>query len=142
MALIIYPTTDYDSFCSLADADTLITANVPAAQHILWDALDDADKEVELRQATLLIKNKIDLPGMLEDDLKLACALLANSSTGTDMADSDGKTGNVKSKEIVDVVKTEYFGRSKSNDEFPNMVNLLLSQYQVKSSSSFTFERS
>ena len=141
MALTIYPTTDYDSFCSLADADTLITANVPAAQHAAWDLLADPNKEVQLRQATILIKNKINLPGTLEDDLKLACALLANSSTGEDLTDSDGKTGNVKSKEIVDVVKTEYFGRSKSNDEFPNMVNLLLSQYQVKSSSSFSFER-
>jgi len=141
MALTIYPNIDYDSFCSLADAELLIVANVPAAQHTLWDALTDPNKEVQLRQATLLIKNKIQLPGTLEDDLQLACALLANSSTGTDITDSDGKTGNVKSKEIVDVVKTEYFGRSKGNDEFPNMVNLLLSQYQVKSSSSFTFER-
>ncbi len=141
MALTIYPDTGYDSFCSLADADALITANVPAAQHTLWDDLTDPNKEVELRQATLLIKNKIDLPGTLEDDLKLACALLANSSTVTDMTDADGKTGNIKVKEIVDVVKTEYFGKSKGNDEFPNMVNLLLSQYQVKSSSSFEFSR-
>ena len=139
--LIEYPNTGFDTFCSLTDAEALISANVPAAQHELWDALTDPNKEVHLRQATILIKNKIQLPGTLEDDLQLACALLANSSTGTDLIDSDGKTGNIKSKEIVDVVKTEYFGRSKKNDEFPNMVNLLLSQYEVKSSSSFSFNR-
>ena len=139
--LIVYPNTDYDTFCSLIDADALILANVPEAQHLLWDALTDLNKEVHLRQATILIKNKIQLPGTLEDDLKLACAYLANSSVGEDITDGDGSTGNVKVKEIVGVVKTEWFGRSKSNDEFPNLVNLLLSQYEVSSSSSFSFER-
>ena len=139
--LIVYPNTGFDTFCRLSDADALILANVPESQHLLWDDLTDQNKEVHLRQATILIKNKIQLPGTLEDDLKLACAYLANSSVGEDITDGDGSTGNVKVKDIVGVVKTEYFGRSKSNDEFPNLVTLLLSQYEVSSSSSFTFER-
>jgi len=141
MALTIYPDTGYDSLCSLADAEALILANIPAAQHAAWDALpDDAAKEIELRQATILIKNKITLPSTLEDDLKLACVYLANSSVGVVMTNEDGK-GDIKMKEIVDVVKTEYFGRAKDSNEFPDIVNMLLSQYQVTSSSSFEFER-
>jgi len=143
MALTIYPTDEYDSFCSLADAETLIAANIPSAQHTLWDALADSDKEILLRQSTILIKNSVTtLPATLEDDLKLACAYLANNSVGITMTDSNGKEGNVKVKEIVDVVKTEYFSAGKSNNSFPTIVNSLLSQYGVSTSSSFKFERS
>lgn len=141
MALTIYPATGYDSFTTLADAEALILANIPAAQHTAWDALpDDAAKEIELRQATILIKNKTTLPDTLEDDLKLACVYLANSSVGVTMTNEDGKA-DIKMKEIVDVVKTEYFGRSKDSNEFPDIVNMLLSQYEVTTSSSFSFER-
>lgn len=142
MALTVYPTTDYDTFCSLADAETIVSDNIPSAQHTSWDDLTDENKEVELRQATILIKNKVTVPPTLENDLKLACVYLANSSVGTVMTDNDGTTGNVKTKDIVGVVRTEYFGRSEDNDSFPNIVNLLLSQYEVASGSSFSFERS
>lgn len=142
MALTVYPTTDYDTFCSLADAETLIANNVPATYHESWDLLTDDDKEVQLRQSSILIKNKVSiLPTTLEDDLKLACALLANSSVGTNMSDDDGKS-DIKVKEIVDVVKTEYWGRKKDSNTMPDMVIMLLAQYEVTSSSSFSFERS
>lgn len=141
MPLTIYPTTGYDSFCSLADAEALIAANIPSAQHTAWDAITtDTDKEVELRQATILIKNKITLPETLEDDLKLACVYLANSSVGVNMMNEDGK-GDIKSKEIVDVVKTEFFGGKKDSNSMPDMVMMLLAQYEIVASSSFTFER-
>ena len=142
MALIIYPTTSYDTFCSLVDAEALILANVPTAQKALWDALTDPDKEILLRQATLLIKNKITLPYTLEDDLKLATAYLANSSVAVDMTTSDGKE-NVKVKDIVGVVKTEYFSRGQDSNSFPDLVVLLLGQYQITSvGSSIKFARS
>lgn len=141
MALIVYPTTGYDTYCALADADTLITNNVPTANRAAWDALADADKEIELRQATLLIKNRVStLPSTLESDLQLACALLANNSVGVNMSNDDGKS-DVKVKEIVGVVKTEYFGRGGSSNAFPDMVVMLLAQYEVSSSSEFSFER-
>ena len=140
MALTEYPTTGYDTLCSLADAEALILANIPLNQHELWDALSDSDKEILLRQSTLLIKNKITLPDTLEDDLKLATAYLANNSINVSMINEDGKD-NVKIKEIVGVVKTEYFGHGEKSDSFPNMVNLLLAQYEVTSDSSFTFNR-
>lgn len=140
MALIIYPNDGYDSFCSLTDAEGLIAANIPASQHEAWDDLVDPDKEVLLRQSTLIIKNRIDLPDTLESDLKLATVYLANSSVGVDMTNEDGKA-DIKSKEIVDVVKTEYFGSKKDSNALPDMVTMLLAQYDVKSSSSFTFER-
>ena len=141
MALIEYPLENYDTFCSLADAETLILNNIPATQTEAWNALDDTQKEVQLRQATLLIKNKITLPDTLEDDLKLATAYLANASTGNDVTDDDG-SGNVKIKEITGVVKTEFFSPNKSNDDFPNMVTLLLSKYEVVQDGTFTFSRS
>jgi len=140
MALIVYPDTGYDTLCSLADAEAIILANIPAAQHTSWDGLVDGAKEIQLRQATMLIKNKVTLPATLEDDLKFACAYLANSSIDVSMDDDDGK-GSVKTKEIVGVVKTEWFYARKDSNSFPDMVNMLLKQYELTASSSFSFER-
>jgi len=142
MALIIYPDTGYDSFCSVVDADDLIDLNIPAAQADAWfNIADDFDKEVLLRQATTIIKHRIDLPDTLEDNLKLATVYLANASIGIDMTNEDGNN-DIKSKEIVGVVKTEFFGTKKDSNALPDMVTMLLAAYDVKSSSSFSFERS
>lgn len=140
MALILYPLDGYDTFCSLADAESLITNNIPSIQHTAWDALQDPEKEILLRQATLIIKNKIDLPEELENELKLATVYLANSSVGLDMTNDDGKS-NIKSKEIVGVVKTEFFGKSSDSNSLPDMVTMLLSKYDFTSGSSFIFQR-
>ena len=143
MALTEYPTTSWDTFCSLADAEALLLANVPTSQRTLWDApLANADKEIQLRQATLLIKQRITVPDTLEDDLKLATALLANSSININMQDEDGKTGNIKSKRIEGVVDTEYFAPSADSNSFPDLVVSLLEQYNGESDGSFTFNRS
>ena len=103
MALIEYPTTGWDTFCSLANAEALLLANVPSAQRTAWDALIDADKEIILRQATIMIRTSItlstDLPLTLDPDLQLATAYVANSSVGIDMLTSD-KSSNVKVKEV------------------------------------------
>ena len=141
MALIIYPTTNYDTFCLLADAETILLNNIPLAQRTSWDALADADKEILLRQSTLLIETRIVKPSTLESNLQKACAFLANYSVNQDMTNSDGKTGNIKVKEIVDVVKTEYFNASKDSDSFPSIVSALLKGYGVTTSSTFTFNR-
>lgn len=139
--LTIYPDPGYDSFCSLADAGLLIAANIPSAQHTAWDNLPTVgDKEIELRQATILIRNKITLPDTLEEDLKLATVYLANSSVGVVMTNEDGK-GDIKVKEIVDVVKTEFFGRKKDSNSMPDIVVMLLAQYQIIASSTFSFNR-
>ena len=142
MALIEYPLDNYDTFCSLVDADAILLLNVPSAQLADWTALLDADKEVLLRQSTTLIRNKITLPYTLEDDLKLATAYLANSSVAVDMTTADGKE-NVKEKDIVGVVKTVYFSRGQDSNSFPDLVVLLLGQYQITSvGSSIKFARS
>ena len=140
--LVIYPTTDYESFCSLTDANTIITNYFQASQRAGWEALDDTDKESLLRQSTLLIEQKVgELPTALETNLQRATAYLANHSIGKDMT-NESNTGNVKIKEITGVVKTEYFNPSedKSND-FPDVVISLLAKYDVSNSSSFSFNR-
>jgi len=57
MALTIYPALGADSFISLADATTTITAN--SLQSSQWIALTDANKEVYLRIAYINIVNNI-----------------------------------------------------------------------------------
>ena len=141
MSLIIFPTTDYDSFCSVTDADSLLSLNVPTAQRTLWDApLSTQEKEIYLRQATLLIKQKITLPDTEEDDLTLATAYLANHSIGVDMTNEDGEN-NIKVDEVVGVVKTEYFSPSESSNSMPDIVLSLLTGYEATSQSSFSFNR-
>ena len=139
MALIEYNNTDWDTFCSLADADTIITNYVPDSA--AWLALEEAQKEVYLRQATETVKGSVlCLPDTLEDDLKKATAYTANYSIDTPTATDNGK-GNVKIKEIVDVVKTEFFYPTKAN-ALPDNVVKLLEQYCIEASdSAFEFCR-
>lgn len=143
MALTIYPLDNYDSFCTVADADTLLTANVPTSQRTSWDALIEADKEIYLRQATTIIRTKVsELPTTLEDDLKLACAYLANYSVGIDMTNSDNK-GNLKRINIAnETIEKEYFTQTKDSNDLPDIVVSLLAQYGVKTTGTFSFQRS
>lgn len=138
--MTIYPNTDYDTFCLLADAETILINNVPSSQLASWTALADADKEILLRQSTLLIENKITLPSTLESKLQKACAYLALYSVGVDMTNSTNDS-NVKVDEVVGVVKTEYFAPNKSQNSFPDIVEMLLSGYGVTSDDSFSFVR-
>ena len=139
--LIIYPTDLYDSFVSLADAETILTNNVPSSQLTDWNNLLDSDKEIYLRQATLLIANKITLPATLEDNLKRATTYLALHSVGKVMTANDGKTGNIKRKRVEGVIDTEYFNAGQDSNSFPEIVTLLLKDYGTTSSSSFAFSR-
>lgn len=140
MALILYPLSDYDAFTSVLDCDSILVNNVIGSQREGYDALDNTDKEIYIRQASLLIKQKITLPDALENDLKIATAYLVNHSVGVNMLNEDKKS-NIKSKEIVDVVKTEYFGRGEDSNSFPDIVESLLDQYSSVTSSFFIFER-
>lgn len=139
--MIIYPLEDYDTFCLLADAETILINNIPSSQRTAWDLLADIDKEILLRQSSILIETKIVKPSTLESNLQKACAILANYSADKDMLNADGKGGNVKVKEIVGVVSTTYFNASKDSDSFPSIVSSLLKNYGVTTSSTFTFNR-
>ena len=141
MSWIIYPTTNYDSFCLLADADIILTNYLQTSQLVAWTALSDADKQTLLRQSTLLIEQKVEeLPTALEINLQRATAYLANFSIAKDMTNED-KSSNVKIKEITGIVKTEYFNPSEQSNTFPDIVLSLLSVYDVFSSGSFSFIR-
>lgn len=139
--LIIYPTDLYDSFVSLADAETILTNNVPSSQLTDWNNLLDSDKEIYLRQSTILIANKIALPTTLEENLKRATAYLALHSVGKIMTSNDGKTGNIKRKRVEGVIDMEYFNASQDSNSFPEIVTLLLKDFGTTSSSSFAFSR-
>lgn len=140
--LIIYPDTNYDSFCSLADAEVILLNFTPTAQRTTWDITADTDKEILLRQSTLLIQQKVEqLPDTLETELKQSCAFLANHSIGVDMTNED-TSGNLKIKEIDGVIKKEWFSPNKDSNSLPDIVTQLLSKYDVSSSGAFSFTRS
>ena len=141
MSLILYPTTGYNAFISLADCDTFLLENVIGSQRALYDALVDSDKEIYIKQATMFIKQDITLPDTLEQDLQDATAYYVNYSIGVDLVAND-KDSNVKVDEVVGVVKTEYFTKSKEVNSLPEICQKLLSQYDVVVDGVFTFERS
>lgn len=141
MSLIIYPTEDYDAFISVVDCDTLLSSNVIGAQRALYDDLVDSDKEIYIRQATTLIKQRITMPETLENDLKAATAYLVNYSVGLDMTNAD-KSSNVKVKNIVGVISTEYFSNGSASNAFPDVVTSFLSQYGLSARSTFSLDRS
>ena len=138
MALTIYPTTSYDSFCSLDDSNTIIAGYIPDTAQ--WDALTDAQKEVYLRQSSLIIEEKVSqLPTTLEENLKKATAILANHSIGLNMVD-DSDSNKIKKKKVKDI-EVEYFSAPDAKNEIPDLVISLLSVYNVQSSSTFSFSR-
>jgi hypothetical protein len=138
MSLIIYPAADYDSFCSVSDATTILDNNLLSISE--WTALDNTNKEKLLRQATLLISTRIKLPDTLETNLKKATAYLANYSIGKDMTNSSSDS-NVKIEEIAGTIKTEYFSPNKSDNDFPDIVDMLISSYGIVQSGSFVMDR-
>lgn len=140
MSLIIYPTTDYNSYISLADAEILITNNI--INHTAWDALTSTQKELYLKQSTTLIRLKIQDPyeDSTPSDLELATVYLAVSSIAVDMTESDGKD-NLKRIKIDGAIEKEYFTKSEKSNGFPDIVEALLSQYTYTNSSSFTLMR-
>lgn len=140
MALIIYPTSGWDSYVSLADAETIVTNNIisPAS----WNALTNAQKELYLKQSTTLIRLKITDPLTLTtpSDLELATVYLSINSIGIDMMDSDGKE-NLKRIKIDGAIEKEYFTKSDSSNKFPDIVEALLSQFIYSGSGTFSLNR-
>jgi len=137
MGLTVFPLDNYDSFSSLVDADTLIASMVSDNG---WSTLTDPQKEAYLRQSTLLIRTKIDLPDTLEDDLKLACLHLSTYSIGKDMLNNDGKD-NIKRKSVDGVAETEYFSKGSASNSFPSIVRTLLYNYGLLPKGTFRMER-
>ncbi len=140
MALIIYPTDSYNSYVSLADAEILIDDNIITTTS--WDALTNAQKELYLKQATTLIRLKIQDPyeEATPYDLQLATVHLAVSSISVDMTESDGRD-NLKRIKIEGAIEKEYFTKGEKSNSFPDIVEALLSQYTYINSSSFTLQR-
>jgi len=141
MALIIYPTTSWDSYVSLAEAETIASANI--INLTAWNALTNATKELYLKQSTTLIRLKIIDPATTStpSDLKLATVHLSVSSIGVDMTDNDGKE-NIKRIKIDGALEKEFFTKGESSNAFPDIVTALLAQYQYVSTSSFVLTRS
>lgn len=141
MALTIYPADNYDSFIAEADATSFLALSVPPSQLTAWNALDVATREIYLRQATTLIKQKITLPETNEDNLKCACAYLANYSIDIDMLNTDSES-NLKRINIADSeIEKEWFSPNKSANQFPTIVSDLLSGYGYSSGGSFVLAR-
>lgn len=145
MALVIYPTTGWNSYLSEADATALLTANV--IDLAAWTALSSANKEIYLRQSSTLIRlsivDPIDEDSSLTtapNDIKLATAYLANYSIGLTMINDDGKD-NLKRLKIEGAIEKEWFTKAKQSNSFPDIVNQLLAQYGLSSGGTFKLER-
>lgn len=137
MALTIYPDENYNSYVSVADALVIASDFITDS----FTALTTTMQEKYLKQSTLLIKLKID-ESLISDviNLQLATVHLANYSIGKDMLTSDGGD-NVQRLKIEGAIEKEYFSRGRKSNSFPDMVNSLLSEYGLKSSSTITIER-
>ena len=102
--MILYPTTDYVSFITVAEADTIIGAYT--LNFSTWDALDDTDKEAYLRIAFSIINDGLDT---LPDAPVSQC--LKNSQALN--AVHDVINGISKPLTISQVVKKEEAGQVK-----------------------------
>lgn len=166
MALILYPTTGYDSFISEADATTLISSY--SLQSSQWLALDVPTREVYLRIATSKILSVVstdteNLSGYLDPStyeastscIPNSCALMAiNDVVYQISAEINPNTGLISSEQVGDLKVTYFHGAntssrqlsSKNKNPFPLEVRSCLMRYGASFSSSgiaqTTLERS
>ncbi len=132
MALILYPTDNWNSFASVQAADIIIGGFVASDGQAAYLAGDEAFKEAILTQTALQIKlcKNISLPGTLESDLELAQCYLVVHALTVDMMSYDANARAV-SEEHAGAVGQSYDTKYKSSDntEFDPMTKALLSQY-------------
>ena len=93
MALVIFPNEGWNSYLDLVEVENLYNEYIINREN--WDILSDIQKELYIKQATLLIKNKINDIEVVDDNIKLALVYLINYSLDKDMTNSDGNE-NVK----------------------------------------------
>lgn len=129
MALVIFPTENWDSYASISDINDLFSKYVKDTSN--WDNLTDTQKEIYLRQNTLLIKNKIgqlDETSEADFEIKLALTYLTAYSIGKDMLNADGDE-NIKVIDISGTIRKEYFTKGKKSNDFPAIVKEILQPY-------------
>ena len=119
MALIIYPTADYDSFVTVADATTVIAAYT--LHSATWIVLTTAEQEVYLRIAARNIIDHVDqeenpFPDPMTDCVADAQALMAINDVvyGFSASIAAEETGATK-KEKVGTLEVEYYDTKKSS---------------------------
>ena len=119
MALIIYPTADYDSFVSVANATTVIASLTLYSTQ--WTALTDAEKEVYLRIACRDIVDHVDqdenpFADPIADCVAEAQSLMAIQDVvfGFSATDSVDETGAIK-KQKVSSLEIEYYDTASSS---------------------------
>lgn len=139
MSLVIYPATDYDSFISVANADTVIANNTLFDSN--WTALTTSQKEVYLRIATTRILNVVDtsLFDGTDSCLVKSCALMAVRDLVFEISSSiNPNTGLVSSEKVGDLQVTYYHGNSnrqvsgKNMNPFPPEVVTCLNSYDAE----------
>ena len=118
MALVIYPTADYDSFITVADATTAISELT--LHNTLWVALTTAEQEVYLRIAFRNIEDHVDqtltpYPDPFPTCVGEAQALMAVQDVvyGFSASTSTAEVGSVKKQKVASL-EIEYFD-SKTN---------------------------
>ena len=147
MSLIIYPTTDYDSFITVADADITITAN--SVQSATWLALTEVEKEVYLRIATQRIFNVVstdttNVDGYLDESVYIAadsclpksCALIAIHDLVYGLSSEINPNTGLITKEKVGDLEVNYSHgfptkrvSGRVSNPYPSNVRLCLTSY-------------
>ena len=134
MALIVYPTADYDSYVSLVDAETTITSYTTFGTQ--WLALDDATKEIYLRIATARINDVIDSTLLDGTDacLSSSCSLMAINDLVFEISSSINPNDGLITKEKVGDLEVQYqhsYSKrsSRNKNPFPPLVRTCLSGY-------------
>ena len=107
-----------------------------------WNGIADSQKEIYLRQSTLIIKNRIDLTLIKNvTNLELSTALMANFLVGKSAIEDDA-SDNVKRINISGAIEKEYFTKGKKSNAIPSFIGDLLKEYGYSNALSFNVARS
>ena len=138
MALIVYPTDDWDTFIDVTESDSIITGMVQNDNTRAYLTLQVDQKEAVLRQTATQIRlcSNITLPEDNEGDLQLAQCYLTVHAMGVDMTAYDPNEKAVTYEKVGSLATAYQAGMKGSSTDFDSMTSSLLRQYGCSGQSS------
>jgi len=136
MSLIIFPTTDWDSFLSVLECTAMSDSYI--ASNKFASLADDVAKEIILRQTALQISQcpNIVLPDDITKSLQMAQMYLVEQALTTDMISYDANDRAVTSESVDTLAVTYDADKKGGNDDFSPMVSSFLRQYGCNNTNS------
>ena len=136
--LIQYPTSNWDTFLSLVEADLLLGTMTDIGS---WATMTDEEKSHLLVQTASQIRlcQNITLPATLEGDLMLGHGYLLLQASRVDMTEYDHNEKDITGEKVGSIaIRYAYRDKNKTISDIPPMATMYLKQYGCGGNAGFS----